>query len=112
MELKKIERDLAAATKSKFKYIVGHNKAEVQPEQFVEEEKVVKNINNRIIIPCQRITQVQDGVKALHAQADKFEEYLSSIKGSKDNRRARARYAHRSKPKHMSTAEPMPVKGS
>ena len=78
----------------------------------MEEEKVVKNINNRIIIPCQRITQVQDGVKALHAQADKFEEYLSSIKGSKDNRRARARYAHRSKPKHMSTAEPMPVKGS
>ena len=39
----------------------------------------MKNINNRIIIPCERITQVQDGVKDLKAQANKFDEYLSSI---------------------------------
>ena len=85
LDHKLVEVKILMATKSKFKYIVGHNKTEIQPELFLEEEKVVKNINNRIIIPCERITQVQDGVKALHAQANKFDDYLNRIKNHRRN---------------------------
>ena len=49
---------------------------------------MVKNINNRIIIPCERITQVQDGVKALHAQATQFDLYLARIKQARKRKRA------------------------
>mmetsp|Transcript_15913 Transcript_15913/g.24568 ORF Transcript_15913/g.24568 Transcript_15913/m.24568 type:complete len:85 (-) Transcript_15913:2129-2383(-) len=66
MEIKYLEKKLVTDAKSKFRYIMGHDKKEVSPGLFAQDLKVTKNIHNRIIIPSERITKCQREVKALH----------------------------------------------
>ena len=71
-----LEEELLTNTKQKFKYIMGHNKKEVRPGVNAEEEKFIKNISRRIIVPSERIYDCQDGALALHQKADEFGDYL------------------------------------
>lgn len=80
LDLKELRLRLINQSKQKFKFIIGHSKEEIQPGVYADERKFVKNIQNRIITPSQRITNIQEGVKSLHEQASKFEEYLQNMK--------------------------------
>jgi hypothetical protein len=40
----------------------------------------MKNLNKRIIIPSQRVTECQDGIKVLHETTDKFGDYIHKMK--------------------------------
>lgn len=44
LEAKTLERKLDDKLKQKFRFITGHNKSEVSPGVFAEENKVKKNI--------------------------------------------------------------------
>jgi len=60
-----MEQSLLACTKTKFRYIVGHRKDEIKPGVMAEEHKFLKNLQKRIILPSERITNCQDGVVEL-----------------------------------------------
>lgn len=76
MEIKVLEDDLINQAKAKFRYIRGHDKAEVRPGIMVQEEKFHKNIAKRIIKPSERVAHCQRTARGLSDSAQKFSKYL------------------------------------
>ena len=62
IELGRDEKELDQKLKDKFKFISGHNKLEKSPGIFMEEDKVKKNIRQRILIPAKRVTNCLQSV--------------------------------------------------
>ena len=59
---------------------MGHRKDEIRPGVMAEEEKFVKNITKRIIVPSERIANCDEGIENLHTQTDKFGNYIDIMK--------------------------------
>lgn len=80
MEIRVLEDDLINQAKNKFRYIRGHDKAEVRPGIMLQEEKFQKNITKRIIKPSERVAHCQRTARGLHESAQKFSKYLGMMR--------------------------------
>ena len=70
--IKTLETKLINDAKLKFRNIVGHSKEEMLPGVFAEEQKAIKNIQNRIIKPSERLSKCQEEIKVLHESGQNF----------------------------------------
>lgn len=85
-DLRDLRLKLINQSKQKFKYIIGHSKQEIQPGIYADERRFSKNIEKRIIKPSWKLNDIQDVLKGLHDQANKFEVYMKNMKTLRDKR--------------------------